>query len=66
MTSDDVARARQELLRSRIDRVREVIRVYDTGGLNEGSALSRIEEAASGDADAVVRIGNTHTPEIQS
>lgn len=50
--------------RQRIDRVREILRAYDAGGLSEGRALSQIEEIASGEGDRIVRVGHSHTPEL--
>lgn len=62
-------RQRRELLakyRERIDRVREVVKQFDVGCMTEGRALSLIEDIASGEADRIVKVGNTHTPEVQS
>lgn len=53
-------------LRHRIDRVRDVLRVYDAGQMSEGRAVSQIEEIASGEADRIVRVGGQHQPEIQT
>lgn len=62
----ELRRQLMELLQGRIARIREVIRVYDTGGISESRALSHIEEIASGDGDRIVAPGRTHTPEVQS
>lgn len=65
--NDSQRKRHLSLLRDRVDRVREVIRVYDEGGMTEGKALSEIENIASGDADRVVRVGHqNHAPEVQS
>jgi hypothetical protein len=61
---DEARKANAEKLRKRIEHVRQVLNVYDVGGLSEGTALSQIEEIASGDADPIVHIGKPHTPEI--
>lgn len=52
---------------ARIERVRDVMRTYDAGGISSSKALSEIESIASGDADRIVRVGTqNHTPEVQS
>lgn len=62
-------RQRRELLakyRERIDRVREVVKQFDVGGMTEGRALSLIEDIASGEADRIVKVGGKHTPEVET
>lgn len=63
---DEARKAAAEKLRKRIDSVREVVAVFDMGGMSAGKALSQIEQIASGEADRIVHIGKPHTPEIQS
>lgn len=53
-------------LAGRLDRIRDVLKAFDVGGLSEGKALSRIEEIASGEDDRIVVVGLPHTPEIQT
>jgi hypothetical protein len=50
----------------RIRRVKQVIEAYESGDMAASQAISRIEEVASGEGDRIVRVGNTHTPEIQT
>lgn len=58
---------KRDELKGRIERIRDVLSVYDAGDLTEGKALSRIEEIASGEDDPIVRIPNKpHTPEIET
>lgn len=63
---EELRRQLMELLRGRLARVRDVLSVYDAGGMSEGRALSQIEEIASGDGDRIVTVGNPHTPEIHT
>lgn len=66
MTPEEAMRQQlAALLRGRIDRVRDVLRTYDMGGLSEGKALSIIEDIASGDGDRIVAPG-THAPEVMT
>lgn len=66
-TRDDEARkAAAAEKRRRLQNIRQVIDIYDIGGLSEGTALSQIEQIASGEADRIVHIGKTHTPEIET
>lgn len=52
--------------RRRLRDIRQVIEIYDIGGLSEGTALSQIEQIASGEADRIVHVGRPHTPEVQT
>lgn len=63
---EELRRQLMELLRGRITRVRDVLKVYDAGGMSESRALSQIEEIASGEDDRIVTVGNPHTPEVQT
>lgn len=63
---DEARKAAAEKLRKRIANVRQVLDIYDAGGLSEGTALSQIEQIASGEADPIVHVGRPHTPEIQT
>ena len=55
------------LQQDRVERVREVMRAYDAGGVSASKALSEIEHIASGEADRIVRVGHqNHAPEVQS
>lgn len=65
--SEEAIRRASEKLRQRIERVRDVVRVYDSGQISEGKAVGMIADIASGDADAIVRVGGKqHQPEIQT
>lgn len=68
MTRPDEAiqKARAELLGSRIERVRETLRLFDAGQMSAAKAVSLFEEIASGEADRIVRVGQEYKPEIQS
>lgn len=67
MTEEEQLRRRLgELLSGRIDRIRNVIDVYDLGGVSASKALSEIEDIASGEADRIVKVGNQHTPEVET
>lgn len=64
---DEAARqARAELLQGRIDRIRDAMRLYDAGQISAATAVSQIEEIASGEADRVVRVGHQHRPEVET
>lgn len=63
---DELVRSNAEKLRRRLASVRQVLEVYDLGGLSEGTALSQIEQIASGEADPIVHVGRPHTPEVQT
>lgn len=63
---EQLRRRLAELQRDRINRIREVVGIYDRGGMSESRALSQIEDIASGDADRIVKVGHTHTPEVET
>lgn len=68
MNIDDEAirRALESLHDGRIERIRKVLDGLDAGSIAKGKALSLIEDIASGESDRIVKVGNTHTPEVQS
>lgn len=56
--SADVAR--------RIERIEELVSLAKSGRTSMRKALGEIESVARDGADAIVRIGGVHTPDIQS
>jgi hypothetical protein len=50
----------------RIRRIKQVIDAWESGDKNSIQTVSEIEDLASGEAERIVRVGNQHTPEIQS
>lgn len=51
---------------SRLTQIREVLHAVQRGQLCERKAIQQIEEIATGAADAIVRVGVQHRPEIQT
>jgi hypothetical protein len=50
----------------RIDEIEALIGRVRTGHVSEKKALNEIEEIARDGADAIVRVGRTHTPEVST
>jgi prefoldin subunit 5 len=50
----------------RIDEIEAVIGRVRTGHVSHKKALDQIEEIAREGADAIVRVGRTHTPEVST
>jgi hypothetical protein len=59
-------REQQEAIAKRRDKAVGIIRAFTAGELEADAALNQIVEAWTGEADAVVRVGNVHKPEIQT
>jgi hypothetical protein len=50
----------------RLAKVKKVLDAYEAGDLPAVKALGQIQDAASGDSDSIVRVGNVHKPEIET
>ena len=46
--------------------IREIAQAAERGEVAPAKALQQIEEMASRETDRIVRVGNQHTPEIQT
>jgi len=59
------AEQKAEMVR-RIDEIEALIGRVRTGHVSEKKALNEIEEIARDGADAIVRVGRTHTPKVST
>jgi hypothetical protein len=50
----------------KIKEIREIALAAERGEVAPAKALQQIEEMASRETDRIVRVGNQHTPEIQT
>ena len=50
----------------KIKEIREIAQAAERGEVAPAKALQQIEEMASRETDRIVRVGNHHTPEIQT
>jgi hypothetical protein len=50
----------------RLAKIREVLVAVDAGAMAPAKALDQIEDIARGEAERIVKVGNTHRPEVQS
>lgn len=49
---------------ARLAEIREVLHAVQRGTLDERRAIQQIEEIATGAADRIVRVGETHRPDV--
>lgn len=66
MSMDELRQQVGRMAVDRIRRVKQLLEAFEAGDMPASQAISRIEEVASGDDDRIVRVGNQHTPEIQT
>lgn len=66
MNADELREQVDRMAVDRIRRVKQMVEAFEAGDMSAPQAISRIEEVASGDDERIVRVGNTHTPEIQT
>ena len=50
----------------KLKEIREIAQAAERGEVAPAKALQQIEEMASRETDRIVRVGNQHTPEIQT
>jgi len=50
----------------KLKEIREIAQAAERGEMAPAAALAKIEEMAGKQADRIVRVGNQHTPEIQT
>jgi len=55
-----------ERMADRIRRVKEIVGLFESGGISALKAVSQIEDIASGDDERIVHVGSTHKPEVQT
>lgn len=61
-----VKRQQEAAIAKRREKALSIVKAYTAGELKADDALDQIVDAWIGDADAVVRVGNVHKPEIQT
>jgi hypothetical protein len=66
MTIDELREQMSRLAVDRIRRVKQLLDAFESGDMPASLAISKIEQVASGEDDRIVRVGITHTPEIQT
>jgi hypothetical protein len=64
-TDRDYASRRHEQERV-MDVIRSIANDYRAGRMTYQTASAQIEELLNGDAARIVRVGNTHTPEVET
>lgn len=52
--------------RGKLEQIGRLVEQARVGAVSDRRALEQIEELASGEMDAIVRVGTVHTPEIQT
>ena len=50
----------------KLKEIREIAQAAERGEVAPAKALQQIEEMASRETDRIVRVGNQHTPEVQT
>jgi len=58
--------AEKAAIATRLDRIEQLVSQAKRGQISERRALDEIEDTARGGADAIVRVGSPHVPEIQT
>lgn len=53
-------------MEQRLDQIGQLVDKAKTGRMSRRKALEEIESVASGELDSIVRVGNVHTPDIQT
>jgi len=58
--------AEKAAIAQRLDKIEQLVSQAKRGQISERKALDEIEDTARGGADAIVRVGSPHTPDIQT
>jgi hypothetical protein len=61
-----IEQARQKAVYDRLDRIESLVTQARRGQVSISKALDEIEDVARGGADAIVRVGTPHVPDMQT
>lgn len=59
------ARKREEQV-ERVRSIKRIVETFEAGGLSYRRLVDMIDDVINGQPERIVRVGNTHTPEVQT